>query len=58
MTAILPSFKASDNRIVWTLRVEGDVPRWPDVEVEFELEVGPIPLDELARLEREGRDWG
>ncbi|MBW3566029.1 MAG: DUF3592 domain-containing protein [Acidobacteria bacterium] len=35
------SFDGANNRIVWLLSVQGDVPRWPDVSEEFELTVRP-----------------
>lgn len=35
------SFKADRNEIVWKLKVHGDVPRWPDVQDEYDLTVLP-----------------
>jgi hypothetical protein len=35
------SFKANNNRITWSLKVQGDVPKWPDVEEQYELIVSP-----------------
>ena len=35
------SFEAPNNKIVWMLRVRGEVPNWPDTSDEFPLEVGP-----------------
>jgi Protein of unknown function (DUF3592) len=35
------SFAADHNRIVWSLKVSGDIRRWPDVSEEFELVVRP-----------------
>lgn len=35
------SFSGGNNRIVWTLHVKGDIPFWPDVSEEFEIEVQP-----------------
>jgi hypothetical protein len=35
------SFDGGRNKIVWTLRVKGDIPFWPDVDEEFEINVGP-----------------
>jgi hypothetical protein len=35
------SFVAPNNRIVWMLRVKGEVPNWPDTSDEFPLQVGP-----------------
>lgn len=39
------SFEASNNKIVWTLKVHGDIPRWPDVNVEFKINVLPAELE-------------
>jgi hypothetical protein len=35
------SFTAPDNSVIWHLVVEGDVPRWPDIRDEFEIQVAP-----------------
>jgi hypothetical protein len=35
------SFAASNNQIVWTLNVQGDIPWWPDVSLSFPIEVTP-----------------
>jgi hypothetical protein len=37
------SFKASNNKILWRLKVAGDIPHWPDVAEEFEFTVLPAP---------------
>src|SRR5262249_14438753 len=29
------SFKSSNNKIVWSIRVKGEIPRWPDIGEEF-----------------------
>jgi hypothetical protein len=39
--ASMHSFKADNNKFVWHLRVEGQIPRWPDVSEEYEIEVKP-----------------
>ncbi|MCP4898583.1 MAG: DUF3592 domain-containing protein [bacterium] len=36
------SFKADNNSISWHLKVAGDIPRWPDVDADFEVEVRPL----------------
>jgi hypothetical protein len=38
-----PSFDGSNNKIRWHIRVDGDIPRWPDVGEDFELTVAPLP---------------
>ena len=35
------SFEAANNKIVWLLRVKGEVPNWPDTDDEFPITVGP-----------------
>lgn len=34
-----PSFSATSNKIVWTLKVQGEIAHWPDVNEEFEITV-------------------
>jgi len=36
------SFKSSNNKIVWTIQVKGDIPRWPDIGEEYPVEVLPL----------------
>lgn len=38
------SFASANNKIVWTLHVRGEIPRWPDIDDEFSLTVLPLPL--------------
>ena len=40
------SFESSHNKIVWTLKLHGEIRRWPDVNEEFELKV--LPREEPA----------
>ena len=35
------SFSGGSNRIVWTLKLSGEIPRWPDVTESVEIEVTP-----------------
>lgn len=35
------SFEAPNNKIVWALHVKGDIPLWPDINEEFEIQVLP-----------------
>jgi hypothetical protein len=39
----LPTFTAPHNRVLWTLKVVGEIRHWPDVHEEFDLTV--LPLD-------------
>jgi hypothetical protein len=38
---LIHTFTATNNKIVWTLRVAGGIPRWPDVNAEFAITVLP-----------------
>lgn len=38
---LMHTFTAPNNRIVWTLRLAGDIPKWPDVGAEFPIAVLP-----------------
>ena len=40
-----PSFDAPNNKIVWVVKVSGDIRRWPDVNAEFPLEIAPLPVE-------------
>lgn len=35
----VPTFTAKNNKIVWKVVIGGDIPRWPDIDDEFELTV-------------------
>jgi len=35
------TFNASNNKIIWTLTVKGDINRWPDVDESFDVTVSP-----------------
>jgi hypothetical protein len=35
------SFAAPNNRIVWVIKMHGEIPRWPDVNEELPVEVPP-----------------
>ena len=37
----VPSFDGGNNQIEWQLEVRGDIPMWPDVKVDFPLQVAP-----------------
>ena len=38
---LIHTFTAPNNKIIWTLRVAGDIPKWPDVSAEFPIAVLP-----------------
>jgi hypothetical protein len=35
------SFSSAHNKIVWSIRIHGDIARWPDVDEEFPINVLP-----------------
>lgn len=42
------SFDSGNNKIVWTLRMKGDIPFWPDVDEEYEIKVEPRRMESRA----------
>lgn len=43
------SFKASNNKIIWTLKVHANIPKWPDVKEEFPFVVLPMPHSQRSQ---------
>ena len=41
------SFEAPANKIVWELKIAGEIARWPDVDESFPVTVHPIRLQEV-----------
>ncbi len=41
---VVHTFDAPNNKIIWRLRVQGDIPMWPDVNQEFPITVLPMPI--------------
>ena len=37
----VPSFRAAHNKIVWTLKAQCELPRWPDTQEDYEVVVQP-----------------
>jgi hypothetical protein len=40
-TGVVPSFAAPSNKIVWAIRVQGDIAQWPDLKEDFPITVLP-----------------
>src|SRR5579862_1501817 len=40
------SFRSKNNKFVWSIRLKGDIPRWPDIGEEYPLEI--LPLQNMA----------
>jgi hypothetical protein len=45
---LMHSWKAENNKIVWSLHVHGDIAWWPDVKLEFPVTVLPQPTGQRA----------
>jgi len=41
---LMHTFEASRNKVLWRLKVQGEIPRWPDVADEYPITVLPQPL--------------
>jgi hypothetical protein len=39
--AVMPTFEAANNKIVWALQVRGEIPNWPNVMEEYTVPVAP-----------------
>ena len=44
---LMHTFTAKNNKIVWALRVRGEIPRWPDVDEEFVVTLAPPARGDL-----------
>jgi len=40
---LMHTFESSNNKVLWRLRVRGEIPRWPDVDDEYPITVLPQP---------------
>jgi hypothetical protein len=41
------SFAAGNNKIVWEIKVAGEIQRWPDVDQNFPLTIHPLRLEDI-----------
>jgi hypothetical protein len=41
------SFEASANKIIWEIKVAGEIVRWPDIDQNFPITVRPIRIENL-----------
>ncbi len=41
------SFEADSNKIIWEIKVEGEIDRWPDVDQSFPVTIRPIRIEKL-----------
>jgi hypothetical protein len=45
---LMHSFEASNNKIVWAIKLHGDIAKWPDVDFEFPITVMPVSASGAA----------
>ena len=38
------SFESSNNKVVWSIHLKGEIPKWPDIDDEYPLKVGPVAI--------------
>ena len=41
------SFGADNNKVVWELKVSGEIARWPDVDESFPITIRPLAMESL-----------
>lgn len=41
----MPTFESPNNGVVWSLELKAEIPRWPDVKLEFPIPVLPHPVE-------------
>ena len=41
------SFEADANKIIWEIKIEGDIARWPDVDQSFPVTIAPMRLEDM-----------
>jgi hypothetical protein len=46
-TDTMHSFEAASNKIVWEVKVEGEIARWPDVNQNFPISIRPMRIEDL-----------
>mgnify|MGYP001826188681 FL=1 len=41
------SFEADRNKIIWEIKVEGEIVRWPDIDQNFPITIRPISIESV-----------
>ena len=41
------SFEADANKIIWEIKVEGEILHWPDIDQNFPIRIDPIRIENL-----------
>ncbi len=39
------TFTADNNKIIWTIKMKGDINHWPDIDESFDITVAPVPSE-------------
>lgn len=47
---IMPSFEAQHNKIIWSILVQGEIPKWPDVQDEYIISIFPLGQNEIRAI--------
>jgi hypothetical protein len=42
------TFKSPNNEVKWTVKLEGDIPMWPNLSEVFDIKVYPPPIADSA----------
>ena len=41
------SFQAAANKIIWEIKIEGEIDRWPDVDQNFLITIRPLRVEDV-----------
>jgi hypothetical protein len=41
------TFEAGANKIIWEIKVAGEIVRWPDIDQNFPITIRPIRIENL-----------
>jgi hypothetical protein len=44
------SFESSNNKIIWSVGLHGEIEKWPDIKEDYKISVAPIPAGKGASL--------
>lgn len=43
---LMHSFETEGHKIIWSLKLKGEVPNWPDISEDYLLQVRPVPYEQ------------
>jgi len=52
----MPSFEAQHNKIIWSIHVQGEIPKWPDIQDEFPISIFPLGQNEIRAIQDSRKD--